>query len=195
MRLERKGVLVLATDPILDGDTLGVGAHVAVLDRAPQAVGYGRVDELAVAEPIAEAGIRQEVRRAVHRLHPAGDRDLGIAGANLGGREHDRLHPRAADPVDRRGARRIGEAGAECRLPGWGLSGSGLEDLAHEDLVDGRTLGESRPLDRGSDRDAAELDRRRAGQRATELADRRPCGADEIDVTTRTGGAGVLAHC
>ena len=35
----------LAADVVLDRDALGVGAHVAVLDRAPQAVVDGRVDE------------------------------------------------------------------------------------------------------------------------------------------------------
>ena len=91
----------------LDRDALGVGAHVAVLDGAPQAVVDGRVDQLAVAEAIAEPGARQQVRRLVHRFHPARHRELGVAGPDLRRGQHDRLEPRAADPVDRRGRRSV----------------------------------------------------------------------------------------
>ena len=73
---ERERVLVLAADVVRDRDALGVGAHVAVLDGAPQAVVDGRVDQLPVAEAKAEAGARDEVRRLVHGLHAAGDDQL-----------------------------------------------------------------------------------------------------------------------
>ena len=48
MALERERVLVLAAHVVLDRDALRVGAHVALLDRAPQAVVDRRVEELAL---------------------------------------------------------------------------------------------------------------------------------------------------
>src|SRR4029453_4165494 len=47
------------------------------------------------------------------------------------------------------------------------LTDPGLQDLAHEALVDRRPVRQTRPLDRGPDRDAAQLDRRRARARPT----------------------------
>ena len=72
-------------------DTLGVGADVALLDSAPQRVMDGGVDHRPVAQAIPEAGLGQEIRCAVHALHPAGDDHLGVTGADLGRTEHDRL--------------------------------------------------------------------------------------------------------
>ena len=145
---------------VLDRDALGVGAHVAVLDRAPQAVVDGRVDERPVAEAVAEARVRQEVRRAVHRFHAAGDDDLGITGLDLGRGQHDRLETRAADPVDGRRRGRVREPGLQRRLASRRLADASLEDLAHQDVVDpsGRRV-EPGALDRGADGDPAELDR------------------------------------
>ena len=48
---QRERVLVLAADLLVDRDALGVRAHVALLDGAPQTVVHRRVDELAVAQP------------------------------------------------------------------------------------------------------------------------------------------------
>ena len=176
-----------AADLVGDRDALGVGAHVAVLDGAPQPIVNGRVDERPVAQPIAEARPRQEVGRAVHALHAAGDDHLGVTGPDLGGAEHDGLQSRAADAVDRRRARRHRQPTAQGRLPGGRLAGTGLEHLAHEDLID-RDIGrEAAPLDSRADGDAAELDRRHLGQRAAELADRRPGGADEVDAAIAVG--------
>ena len=168
---ERERVLVLAADALVDRHALGVGAHVAVLDRAPQPVGDGRVDELAVAEPVAEARLRQQVRRLVHRLHAARDDDLGVARADLGGGEHDRLQARAADAVDRRRAGRVGQSGA--RAPP-GAPAPGRRPPGAPGPSGPRRSGVARAVpDRSTaaaDRDATELD-----CRARRPAPRRTC--------------------
>ncbi len=185
---ERECVLVLAADAVLDRDTFGVGAHVAVLDRAPQPVVDGRVDQLTVAEAEAEPGTRDEVRRLVHRLHAARDDGLGVAGADLRGGEHDRLQAGAADPIDGRGARSVRQTRLEERLAGRGLPDTRLQDLAHEDLVDlGRGRVEAGALDGGADRNTPEFRGRDRAQRAAELADRRPRGAHDEDAAVRAG--------
>ena len=173
---------------VLDRDALGVRAHVAVLDGAPQAVVDGRVDQLAVAEAEAEARAGHEVGRLVHGFHAACDDGLRVAGPDLGGREHDRLEAGAADPVDGRGARAVRESRLQERLARGGLPDAGLQDLAHEHLVDpGRRRIEAGPLDGRPDRDAPELGGRDGAQRPGELADRRARGAHDEDVAVRSG--------
>src|SRR4029450_2657780 len=98
--------------------------------RAPQAVGDGRVDELAVAEPVAAPGVPEEERRRVPPPHAPGHDALGVAGPDLGGREHDRLEPRPADAVDRRRAGPVRETGPERRLTGRGLADARLGERA-----------------------------------------------------------------
>ena len=137
---ERERVLVGAADLVLDRDTLGVGAHVAVLDGAPEPIGDGGVDQLGVAEAEPEARAWKEVWRAVHRLHATGDDDFGVTRLDLRGGEHDRLQTRATDAVDRGRARPVGQAGLEQCLTRRGLARAGLEDLAHEHVVDLRCV-------------------------------------------------------
>ena len=72
-----------------------------------------------------------------------------------------------------------GSPAAERRLAGRCLADAGLEHLAHEDLVDRRPVRQAAPLDGRADGDPAELDRGHLGERAGELADRRPRRAHE----------------
>ena len=58
---------------------LGAGTHGALLERAEQAVVHHRVDHGLVTEAVPGAGPRQQVRRVGHRLHAAGDDDVGLA--------------------------------------------------------------------------------------------------------------------
>ena len=186
---QRERVLVLAAHGVADRDALGVRAHVAVLDRAPQAVVHGRVDELAVAEAVAEAAPWRNRYGAwfIDSMPPA-TTSSASPGADLGGGQHDRLEPRAADAIDRRGRRAVRQTGLERRLAGRCLADARLEDLAHQDFVDGGRRG-SRPgpLNGRADRDAAEVRRGNRAQRSAELADRGARGADEIDVAVRPG--------
>ena len=184
-----KGILVLPAHTIADRHPFGMGAHVAILDRAPQTVGDGRVDEFAIAKPVTEAGGRQQVWGAVHRFHATCDDNLRVAGTDFRGAEHDRLEPGPADPVDRRSTRRVGETGAQGRLPRRCLTRTRLEHLAHQDLVDRRPIWEPGTFDGGANGDTTQLDGRDSGQRARELPDRCPRRADDVDVAIRGVGA------
>ena len=169
-----------------------MGAHVTALDGAPQPVVDRRVDQLRVAEAIAEARAGQQVGRAVHRLDPAGDRDLGVTGADLRRGQHDRLQAGAADPVDGRRRRCFGETGLEHGLASGGLAGPGLEDLAHQHVVDlGGGRIEARAFHRGPDSDGTELGGGNCSKRSAELPDRGSRSADEEDGAVRSM---VLGH-
>src|SRR5438445_219652 len=56
--------------------------HVALVEGRGEPVGDHRVDEDAVAEAVAEAGLPEEVRSVRHRLHPTRDDHVVVAGAN-----------------------------------------------------------------------------------------------------------------
>ena len=86
-------ILVRAAHLVLVGDVLGGGAHVAVLEGAPEAVADHLVDELAVTEPVAVARVLDEVRRARHVLHATGEDHLAVAGADRLRGKRDRLQP------------------------------------------------------------------------------------------------------
>ena len=71
----------------------------------------------------------------------------------------------------------------ERRLAGGRLAGPGLEDLAHEHVVDVVVAGvEAGALDGGPDRDAPSSVAGTRAQRPAELADRRARGADDEDL-------------
>ena len=78
---------------------------------------------------------------------PPATYDVAVAGPDPGGAEHDRLEARAADAVDRRGGRRVREAGPQQRLPRRSLAGAALQDLAHDDLVDAGVGRQPGPID------------------------------------------------
>ena len=84
-----------------------------------------------------------------------------------------------------------GEPAAEGRLACRRLAGTGLEHLAHEDFVDRGVGRQPAALDCRADGDATELDCRHIGQRAAELADRRPRRAHEVDAAV----AAVVESC
>src|SRR3712207_9118522 len=53
-----------------------------------------------VAHPVAEARLREQVRRPGHRLHAAADADRDVAGADRAVEHADGAHARGADLVD-----------------------------------------------------------------------------------------------
>ena len=100
----RRGQLVLRR-PVEAGRRrvlLGRAAHGELVEGAEQAVVGQRVDEGRVAVLEAGPAAGQQVRRLGHRLHAAGDDDLGLAGLDGEVGEVDRVETRQADLVDRR---------------------------------------------------------------------------------------------
>ena len=112
--------------------------------------------ELGVA--VAEAAARAvgEIRGVGHRLHAAGDHDVGVARRDHLVGEIDRVEAREADlvDVDRRHAHR--DAGLARRLAAGHLTLAGHQHLAHDHVVDlvGRDAG---AFERLGDREAAEI--------------------------------------
>ncbi len=82
LRAQRPLVLLLAADAELGGDLAAVHAHEHAVGRAAQPVAVHAVDGGAVAEARAEALVLEQVRRARHALHAAGDDDVRLARAD-----------------------------------------------------------------------------------------------------------------
>ena len=118
------------------------------------------------------------MRRVAHAFHAAGDDEVGIAGLDRLGREHDPLEPGAAHLVHGEGGDGIGESGEERRLPGRRLAHPGLHHVPHDDFIDlcGLHVG---PPDRLGNGDGPELRRRNVGQLAEELPDRGANGREK----------------
>ena len=89
-----------------------------------------------VAHPEAEAGAGQQVGRLAHRLHAAGDGDLGVAGADRLVGDAERAHARGADLVDRLRGDLLRDAALDLGLARGDLALAGLQDLAEDDLLD-----------------------------------------------------------
>ena len=152
--------------------------HVQLVVRVGEPVEDHRVDQLAVPEPVAEASLLQQVRRVRHRLHPAGDDHVVLAGADHRVRDLDGADRRGADLVDRVGGRLLRQPGADRRLPRGSLAGARLQHLAHDHVL-GLAVLEADPLERRLDHDRAELRRLVAGEAAAELPERRADGGDD----------------
>ena len=145
---QRERVLVLAADVVLDRDALGVGPHVAVLDRAPQAVVHGRVEELARCRAGTRIARRAAGTARVHGLHAAGDATsasparISAAASMIAFRPEPQTRLIVVAEVV------SGSPAAQGRLAGRRLADSGLQDLAHQDFVDAGACGPARPARR-----------------------------------------------
>ena len=84
--------------------------------------------------------------------------------------QEDAVQTGEADLVDGGGRDRHGDPALHRRLPGRDLPLAGLQDLAHEDVVD-LVGGHPGPLQGGGDGQATEVHGAEAGQGAGELAD------------------------
>ena len=158
VRAQRPPVLVLAGDAELARDEGRLLDHVLLVEGRRQAVVGHEVDERPVAEPVAEARLLEDVGRVRHRFHAAGDDDAVVAGADHLVGDLDRADARGADLVDRVRGHLDREPGSDGGLPGRRLAGAALEHLAHRDVLD-FAVGNARAVERGADRDRAELRR------------------------------------
>ena len=120
-----EGILRFASESFGAPVTLRREAHADVLQRTGEPVEHERVDGLLVAEAHAGPRVGEKVGRRGHRLHAAGDDDIGLAGGDHLVGLDDRVEARQADLVHdrRRDAQR--NAGLDRGLASGKLSGAG----------------------------------------------------------------------
>ena len=83
LRAQRPAILSIAGHLVFFDQVFSVPARMRIGKRVVQAVAQNAVIKLAVAHAIAPTGARDEIRREIHILHAAGDRDVDIAECNL----------------------------------------------------------------------------------------------------------------
>ena len=140
--LDGERVLLLAADRVLVRQDLG-----ALAQRDRPLRGHGRVDHAPAQRrrvqrlvPPRRTVLRLEESRrgTAHRLHAAGQ-DRCVADPDRAGRMDDRLHPRAAEPVDRRPGHAGRQPGEQPRHPGHvAVVLAGPVRVAEQDVVDAR---------------------------------------------------------
>ena len=187
LRAQRPAVLGLAGDLIFLDQIFRVPAGVSVRERVVQPVAQHAVIELAVAQAVAPAAARDEIRRKIHVLHAARHRDLDVAQQDLLRRRDDGLRARAANAIDGHRRRRHRQPRMHGGLPGRIYLGAGLHDIAHDDRFN---LVGAKPgaLDRGADRHRAEIGSRHVLEAAAKRADRGANGFCENDGALRCHG-------
>ena len=174
VRAQRPAVHVGARHLELVADLGRLDEHLLAGERVREPVVDHRVERLHVAHAGAEARLREHVGRLRHRLHPAGDGDLDVTGADRGVEHAGGAHARGADLVDRLGGDLLRDPGVDLRLARRDLARAGLQHLAHHDVLHllGRDAG---ALERGLDGDAARA-RWPSGMRVRRRASRLGCG-------------------
>ena len=175
---QRPGVLVLARDPELARDERRLLDHVPAVEARDQPVVGHQIEQRAVAEPVAEPRLLEDVGRVRHRLHAARHDDAVVAGADHQVGDLDGPHAGGADLVDRVGGHLDRQSRPDRSLPRGRLAGAALEHLAHDHVLD-LVVAHIDAVERRADRDRAELGRLLVGETAAELAERRPDGGDD----------------
>ena len=170
MRARRPCVLLFAADLELVVHVVGALPHVLFEKRRPQAVVDHGVHHLRVAHARPEPRFRDEVRRLRHGLHPAGDDDLDLAGTNELIGQRDRVQARQAHLIDGDGRDLLRDAGLDRRLARSDLTGSSLQNLAHDHVIHVAGL-HTAALEGRPDRMAAQRDRRHIFESSAKLAE------------------------
>jgi hypothetical protein len=164
-----EGVLLLAGDAEPGTTGLGGLAHRDARPRVHQAVERGVVTHQHVTELTAGALVGQQMRRIGHRLHAAGHHDVELAGPDQLVGQGDRVQAGEAHLVDGESRRRHRDSGRDGRLPGRDLAAAGLQDLAHDHVLDAGGI-ETGPGQRGGDGVPAE----RGGGQVLEVSEEAP---------------------
>ena len=172
---------------VLGRHALGVHPHVDVAGRAPQAVVDGRVDQRAVAEPVARCAPAAAGRAPCSCSPCRRRRSARHRRPGWPTRHHHRLQPRAAHLVDRRRADAIRQPGLQRRLASgaWPAPAWRTWPMIASSILLG---GDAGPLDRGANGDGPEVGGRSRREPAAELADRRPGGGEDVHVTHARDG-------
>jgi hypothetical protein len=88
LRSQRPAVLLVARNLVFLHQILGMPPGMRVREGVVQAVAQHIVIERGIAHTVAPAAARDQVRRLVHVLHAARDRDIDVAERDLlGGRD------------------------------------------------------------------------------------------------------------
>ena len=125
----------IARDPELARDERRLLDHVALVEGGREPVVGHQVDQGAVAEPVAEPRLLEDVGSIRHRLHPTRDHDAVVPRTNHEIGDLDRTDARGADLVDRVRGRLDRQPGRHRGLPRGRLAGAALEHLSHDDVL------------------------------------------------------------
>ena len=183
--MERPFVLLFAVESELVRHLGAVQRHVAVVERAPEAVVDHQIHGGAGREthPGPPAHLRQAERGVGHAFLAAGDADVGPAELDhLNGQIH-RLDPRGADLVHGDAGDRFRKTCQDRCLAAGDLAAPGGDDLPHEHIVHipGFDLA-LRPPEHLPDGQRAELSGAESLQCAAEAAIGGPAGRDDHDL-------------
>ena len=129
-------ILHLAGDAVLFGHVLGGDAHVAVVERIPQAVVDHHVGHGGVVHAGAPAGGIDGVGSHAHALHTAGHNALSLAGHNGAVSDGNAVQTGATHLVQGGGGGLDGQTGLQGGLTGGVLAQTSLQHVAEEQLVD-----------------------------------------------------------
>ena len=136
VRTGSEGVLLDPADRVQIICGLGELAHRDVGEDVVQSVMGQVVDQCGVAVLEAGPGTWQQVRRAGHGFHAAGHDGVELAGPDQLVGQGDGVQPGQAHLVDGHRGHVHRDAAGDRRLTGRNLSAPGLQDLAHDHVVD-----------------------------------------------------------
>ena len=174
-------ILLLPREVVFGGAVFTEQAHAAAFFVGVfQAIEHHVVINLVVAQAVAAARFFEQVGRVGHAFHAAGHHHAGRACLDSVGSQHDGLHGRAANLVERDRARGDGQPGLDGGLPRGRLPLTGGEHIAEDDFIYLLRL-QPRPFNGGLDDRAAEVIGRQRGEIALEAPHRGAGGGNDDD--------------
>ena len=140
MALQAQLVLLLAGNLVAGGDIFRGDAHMIAVKDFIQGVKHHQINGFAERHihAVAPAGLGQADGHVAHVFHAARDHHFVVAGLDGGGGQRDGFHAGGANLVDGDGGRFLGKAGADHGLASDVLPLAGADDVAHDDLINGK---------------------------------------------------------